>query len=198
MGLVALAAAAAIEAVVLKPGHGSGFGGAITVAYRPVVLYADGRYTTDAAGALKDTPRIDGRWQRRGSQVVLQAADGRTQALDTKLAARPAPAALEGAYRSSGGVGAPGSGVAVVAAGRSLVFTRDGRVRLDQAAGAAAGGTATAARTQAEARYRVDGWTLTITGADGRADTRLFYRFPDSERALGWGAATLSQRQGAP
>lgn len=196
MGLLSLAAAAAIEAVVLEPGYGMGFNGSITVEYRPVVLYADGRYTTDAAGALKPAPRIDGRWQRSGSGWRLKGADGKTTELEAKLQARPAPPGtpLEGVYRSVGGVGAAGTGVAVVATAQSLAFGRDGTVREDRAAGTAV----KAGRHQAAGRYRVEGWTLTITGDDGRADTRLLYLFPDGDGALGWGDATLSRRKGAP
>ena len=201
-GLSSLAPAAAvppIEAVVLHRGHGMGYGGAITVAYRARVLYADGRYTTDAKEALGPRPRIDGRWQRQGGAYVLQPdkPGAQPERIEPKMAARPAPrgATLQGEYRSLSGVGATGMNVPVVAAARALHFAKDGTLTAQGSASATTGDTTATGHRRAAARYALDGWTITMTGSDGRADTRLFYFFPDGEDVIGVGGSTLSRRR---
>lgn len=193
------AASPAIEAVVLHRGHGMGYGGAITVAYRARVLYADGSYTTDAAGALGAQPRIDGRWQRDGGGYVLQPAPGgsKPERIGPTMKARPAPrgATLDGEYRSLSGVGATGMDVPVVAAARALRFARDGTLTAVASASASTGDTVATGHRGAAARYALDGWTITMTGADGRADKRLFYFFPDGDDVIGVGGSTLSRRR---
>ncbi len=201
-GLSSLAPAAAvppIEAVVLHRGHGMGYGGAITVAYRARVLYADGRYTTDAKEALGPRPRIDGRWQRQGGAYVLQPdkPGAQPERIEPKMAARPAPrgATLQGEYRSLSGVGATGMNVPVVAAARALHFAKDGTLTAQGSASATTGDTTATGHRRAAARYALDGWTITMTGSDGRADTRLFYFFPDGDDVIGVGGSTLSRRR---
>ena len=51
---------------MLKPGTSLGYGGSVALAYRPLVLFDNGRYTADAASALSPQPRLDGRWQHEG------------------------------------------------------------------------------------------------------------------------------------
>lgn len=196
----ASAGAAGIDAVILKPGTSLGYGGSVALAYRPLVLYADGRYTADAASALSPQPRLDGRWQRDGDAYAFTPDAGKPFSVPAKLRARPAPrdGRLQGSYRSLGGVGTPGQGVPVVAVAKTLHFDADGTLRSDSAAGATAAGLATSSRSAGAGRYRVDGHTITLSAADGHSETRLFYRFPDSERVIGIGAATYSARQGAP
>ena len=195
----AASAAPPIEAVVLHRGHGMGYGGAITVAYRARVLYADGRYTTDAKEALGPRPRIDGRWQRQGGAYLLQPdKPGATpQRIEPKMTARPASrgATLQGEYRSLSGVGATGMNVPVVAAARALRFAKDGTLTTQVSASAATGDVAATGHRGAAARYALDGWTITMTGSDGRADTRLFYFLPDSDDVIGMGGSTLSRRR---
>lgn len=199
VALPALAAAPRIEAVVLHRGHGMGYGGAITVAYRARVLFTDGSYTTDAHQALADSPRIDGRWQREGGGFVLQPAKAgaKPERIDPKMKARPAlrGATLEGEYRSLSGVGSPGTGVAVVAAARAMRFAKDGTVALQTSASASTGDTVTTGHRGAVARYALNGWTITTTDPDGRAQTRLFYFFPDGQDVIGIGGSTLSRRR---
>lgn len=192
-------AAPPIEAVVLHRGHGMGYGGAITVAYRARVLYADGSYTADAKQALGDSPRVDGRWQRDGGGYLLQPtrAGSKPERIGPKMKARPAPrgATLQGEYRSLSGVGSPGTGVPVVAAARAMRFAKDGTLTIQTSASASNRDTVTTGHGGAVARYALNGWTLTTTGPDGRADTRLFYFFPDGNDVIGVGGSTLSRRR---
>ena len=201
LGLAATCAAAApsIEAVVLHRGHGMGYGGAITVAWRARVLYAGGRYTTDAKEALGASPRVDGRWQREGGGYFLQPAmaGAKPERIEPKMKARPAPrgATLEGEYRSLSGVGATGMTVPGVAAARASRFAKDGTLTTQMSASAGTADTVATGHRGAAARYALNGWTITMTGADGRADTRLFYLFPDSDDVIGVGGSTLTRRR---
>jgi hypothetical protein len=193
------AAAPVIEAVVLHRGHGMGYGGAITVAYRARVLYADGRYTTDAKEALGPRPRTDGRWQWQGGAYLLQPdkPGAKPERIEPKMKARPAArgATLQGEYRSLSGVGATGMNVPVVAAARALRFAKDGTLTTQVSASAATGDVAATGHRGAAARYALDGWTIMMSGSDGRADTRLFYFFPDGDDVIGVGGSTLSRRR---
>lgn len=196
--LLAAADGARIEAVVLRPGHGTGLNGMITVEYRPAVLFGDGTWTADAARALGGSARPDGRWEKAGAGWRLTAQrDGKVVEVPAKLAARPAApgATLEGEYRAIGGVGSALMNVPVVAAAKTLRFHRDGRVQREQAAGSTTAVAATSSRSGSEGRYRLDGWAITLEGADGRSERQLFYRFPDSDDAIGVGGATLSRRR---
>jgi hypothetical protein len=186
-----------IDAVLLDQGYATGYGNALTLAYRPRVLFSDGTYTTDAAGALGSAPRIDGQWRRDGSAFVLNARDGKTRRIEARMRARPAErgATLEGEYRSLAGAGSALMNVPVVAAAKTLRFAKDGTLVTDKSAGASTGSVATASRSTGGARYALDGYTIAISGADGRSETRLFYFFPDSDRVIGVGGGTLSARR---
>lgn len=193
------AASSPIEAVVLHPGYSMGFGGAITVTYDPRVLYADGSYTTDAEGALGASPRIDGRWKRDGGGYVLRPTKGgsKPERIEPKMKARSAPrgTTLEGEYRNLSGAGAIGMDVPLVAAARALHFAKDGTLSIMTSASASTGDTVATGHRGAAARYTLNGWTITITGGDGRPDTRLFYFFPDGNDVIGVGDSTLSRRR---
>lgn len=186
-----------IEAVLLEQGYASGYGGAITVVYRPRVLFRDGRYTADAARALEAAPPIDGRWQRSGPGWTLTGRDGKTKRIEAKMRARPAPpgATLTGAYRRLSGVGGAPMNVPVVAAWKNLQFFPDGTVQTAQGAGADAGKVFTHDSRSARPRYRLDGHTIEFAHADGRSERRLFYFFPDGDKAIGVGASTLTRRR---
>jgi hypothetical protein len=192
------AADRAIEAVVLTTAWSpSGIGGTVVMNYRPAVLYKDGSFSRDAERALRSDAPIDGRWQRDGSGFVLQGADGKAQQVPAKMRARPAAAGqtLEGAYRSLSGAGAAGTGVSTVAAFNSMEFSASGRLILAQGAGASGGGLSTRGTQSATARYQLDGHTITVTHDNGQREQRLFYLFPDSDRAVGVGALSLAARR---
>jgi hypothetical protein len=197
-GVAATAPERTVEAVVLTSAWSpSGIGGSVVINYRPAVLYKDGTFSRDAERALRSGARIDGRWQRDGSGFVLQGADGKAQQVPAKMRARPATAgqALQGAYRSLSGAGAAGTGVSTVTAFNTMQFSADGRVVLAQGAGASGGGVTTHGTKSATARYQLEGHTITVTHDDGQREQRLFYLFPDSDRAIGVGALSLSARR---
>lgn len=196
-GVEAQDALSRIDSVVLVQGYGTGYGGMITVEYRPAILFKDGSYTRDAAGVLGATPRRDGRWTRSGAGWVLTGNDGKSTSVPAKMRARPATrgATLDGVYRKMGGVGTPGTGVAVVATYESMQFARDGSVQMGKAAGASTSSMATSSRSGGAARYQLDGYSVALRHGDGRSERRLFYFFPDSDNAIGVGGTTLSKRR---
>jgi hypothetical protein len=188
----------AIEAVVLTTAWSpSGVGGMVVINYRPAVLYKDGSFSRDADRALSSDARIDGRWQRDGSGFALQGSDGKSQQVPAKMRARPAAAGqtLSGAYRSLSGAGMAGAGVSSVAAFKTMTFSADGRLDLAQGAGASGGGLSTRGTQAGSAQYRLDGYTITVVHDGGKTERRLFYLFPDSDRAVGVGATSLSARR---
>jgi hypothetical protein len=187
-----------IEAVVLTTAWSpSGVGGMVALNYKPAVLYKDGSFTRDAERALRGDARTDGRWQRNGNGFVLQGSDGKAHEVPAKMRARAARSnqTLDGVYRSLSGAGAPGTGVVSVAAFNTLAFHGDGRLDLAQGAGATGAGVVTRSGQSGAAQYRLEGYTLTVQHADGRREQRLFYLFPDSDRAIGVGALSLSARR---
>jgi hypothetical protein len=182
-----------IESVVLETDYEMGLGG-MTLVYRPHVLFKDGTYTSDADTALQPKPRIDGRWRRGGKGFELVRNDGKKVSVAAKMRARPARGgqSLDGAFSSMSGVGSPGTGVPVVAAWKNLVFSSDGTVRSDRGAGVSGDGVAGSSQSADTMRYRLHGYTITLTRADGQSETRLFYFFPDGDKVIGVGSSTLS------
>ena len=186
-----------IEEVVLEMGYGAGYGGMVTVELRPRVLFKDGTYTSDAATALQPRPRIDGRWRRGGKGFELVGNDGKKVSIEAKMRARPARAgqSLGGEFRTMSGVGAPSTGVPVVAAWKNFVFSSDGTVRNERGAAVSGDGVAASSQGAETMRYRLDRYTITLTRADGTSESRLFYFFPDGDKVIGLGASTLSMRR---
>jgi hypothetical protein len=183
--------------VVLETGYEMGYGGMMTVVFRPRVLYKDGTYTSDANTPLQPQPRIDGRWRRGGKGFELVGNDGKQASIAAKMRARPARAgqSLDGSFRSMSGVGSPNTGVPVVATWKDLVFSPDGTLRDQRGAGVSGDGVAASSQSAESMRYRLDGYTITLTRADGSSETRLFYFFPDGDRVIGLGSSTLSMRR---
>jgi hypothetical protein len=186
-----------IEAVVLRQGYSMGYGGAITLEYKPAVLFRDGSYSEDTARALEGNARVDGRWQRSGGGWALTPSKGKPVDVSAKMLARPAKAGatLDGAYRSLSGVGGPNANVAMVAAWKNVQFSSDGTMRQAQGAGADAGSVVTASSKAIAARYQLSGYSIAMTYPDGHTETKLFYLFPDSDNAIGLGGSTLSKRR---
>lgn len=190
---------AEIEAVVLSAKWSpSGVGGTVVANYRPAVLYRDGSYTTDGERALARGAQIDGRWQREGRGYRLtEATKGRTTHIEAKMRGRPAEPGLTltGNYRNLAGAGLANSGVPMVTAFKSFEFAGDGTVRMGSGGGASSDDVVAHGKKSTAARYRLDGWTITLTYPDGRIEQRLFYFFPDSNRAIGVGGSTLTARR---
>lgn len=186
-----------IERVVLAQGYGSGYGGMVTVEFRPAVLYRDGTYSADSATALTEAAVLAGRWSEEGDGWRLEPDGEEPVDVPASMAARPAVggATLEGVYRNIGGVGAPGTGVPVVVAWSEVEFSGDGTLRAAQGGGVDAGDVGAGGQSSATGRYTLDGWTATVEYDDGRTETGLFYLYPDSDGAIGFLGRTLSRRE---
>lgn len=186
-----------IEAVVLRQGYSMGYGGAMTLTYKPAVLFRDGSYSEDTARALEGNTRVDGRWQRSGAGWALTPSKGKPFDVTAKMLARPAKAGvtLNGEYRSLSGVGNLNDNAPLVAAWKNVQFSSDGTLRQAQGAGADAGNVVTASSKTSATRYQLQGYSIAMTHPDGRTETKLFYLFPDSDNAIGLGGSTLSKRR---
>lgn len=191
---------ARIEAVVLQSGYAYGRDGTVVFKYRPAVLYADGSYTFDTASALSAAPRKDGTWQRIGQDWYLNGNAGKPVKVPAKMLAAPAQSGrrLQGDYRAMPGTSAANTGAALRAASRSMQFMPDGTVRLNpiasiDAAPPHAQGTSLAEGGRSGvARYALDGYSITLTHPDGHSERRLFYFFPDDDKAIGVGGSLLA------
>ncbi len=174
-----------------------GYGNAVTLAYKPRILFSDGTFTANAAAALKANTPVDGRWTLEGGNYVLNGNDGKVVKIARKYRARAAASGtrLNGFYRTLSGVGNASDGVAVVAAWKGLNFSSDGTVLATQGASATTGTVETGGFRKNAVQYWIDGYSITLKRSDGRAFTMLFYFFPDSDNVIGIEAATLSRRR---
>ncbi len=193
------AQAPAIETVAIVRSTRAGVGGAPLLTERAFVLYRDGRVTRALGAAAAEPPagrptadRANdwGRWQLVGGALQIRWNDGDQSRYAKWYRGRPGRAgeSLSGVYRNlRGGGSAAGTGSVVVAAAR-LQFSADGTYSADTQVGATAPGIGGAARGGGQGRYRIDGYTITLTGADGRAVRSLFYVFPDGPAMIGIGS----------
>ena len=85
--------------------------------------------------------------------------------------------------------------MAVVTTPNSFEFHRDGTGVADRSAGASTGSIVTSSRRVGAARYRLDGYSIVFEHPDGRTERQLFYYFPDSDKAIGFGGSTLTIRE---
>jgi hypothetical protein len=193
-----------VERVLLTESWDVGYGGMMVLKYRPVVLYADGTLTYDAARAASGEARIAGRWRpsERGN-VSLTALDSkRSTEVSSNKAGRPArpKQTLSGRYSSFSGVGGGGTGTTSVAAWRNYDFAADGTVRFGGGAGSSTpkntndkASVVTRSSANSAARYSLDGHTITSTFADGSAQRMLFYFMGSKDDMIVVGARTLSK-----
>ena len=191
-----LASGGRIANVVLVRGSGTGYNSMVTLVFRPCILFRDGTYSEDANTVFGLRPVIDGRWRRDGKGWLLTGRDGETNRVEPDFRARPAApgSTLSGEFANMSGVGAANTGVAVVSTWNNFEFHRDGTVALDRGAGASTSSVVTGGRQTGSARYRLEGYSIVFQHPDGRTERKLFYYFPDSDRAIGFGDSTLTLR----
>lgn len=186
-----------IETVAIVRSTTAGVGGAPMLRERAFILFRDGRVTRalstppehlPAAGQSAGRSSDWGRWQLLGGSLQIQWNDGRQARYATWYRGRPGRSGetLSGVYRSLRGGGAP-AGQAVAVAAR-LQFQADGSYSSDTQVGATAPGVGGAARGAGRGRYRIDGYTITMTDAGGRTTRSTFYVFPDGPSMIGIGS----------
>lgn len=196
-----------IERVLLTERWDVGYGGMMVLKYRPVVLYADGTLTYDAARAATPDARIAGRWRpSKNGHVTLSELDAKrsTSEVSSDKAGRPATPkqTLSGRYSSFSGLGGGGTGTTAVAAWSTYDFAADGTVRLGSGAGSStpnnAGNKAsvvTRSTATSKARYSLDGHTITFTNADGSTQRMLFYFMGSKDDVIVVGTRTLTEQK---
>ncbi len=206
-----------IEGIYLHLEYLAGVGGGIYPSYEPYILLQDGSITddlsyypraeSDMAAWRARKPRAWGRWTRNGFTVSIRWNDPRRkpETWDKWFVARPGdPAlALSGLYQSIGGGGNTAlGGDFIAAAWKDFRFSPNGIVTAGAGSGSYSGGSGTGVsvatssqKAAQQARYRIERYTIRLDYMDGRSERRWFYRFPDSDKALGIGGSTYSLRQ---
>jgi hypothetical protein len=192
-----------IERIVQRESWVMGYGGAMVLKYRPVVLFTDRTYTTDPDGAVDGKGAIAGRWRERAGKITLISPDGKES--QGRIWAGPRPAgpkqSLSGRYSSFSGVGGGGTGTTSVVAWRGFDFAADGTVRIGGGSGSStpAGDSNASVVTrstgkQKVARYALDGYTIRFTFDDGSVRKQLFYFMGSKDDVIVIGPQTLSKR----
>lgn len=200
-----------LENLYLHLEYRAGVGGGVYPNYVPYLFLKDGTVTDDlsyyptsvndiAAWRRRD-PRGWGKWTRSGGVISIQWDDARRKAdrwekwVETRAGA-PGKT-LTGTYRSiSGGGNTALGGDAMVVAWGLYEFFADGTVVVGGGASSSNSTVTTGARrAEQRARYRIDGYTITLTFAGGRSERQWFYLYPDSDGALGIGERVFSQRK---
>jgi hypothetical protein len=197
---------AALETVALVQAPGIGVGGMVINDHRAYLLFEDGTATRssgmppdalDPVAASRDDPKNWGRWSIDAGTLRIAWNDGKASNFSKWWRAKPARSGdrLEGVYRSIGGGGNTAlGGATMVAAWPSLEFERDGSYVSGHGAGASYPGLATSSRSGDAGRYAIDGYTITLTGADGKAQRTTFFFYPDGPDGVGIGNRVLSRR----
>ncbi len=193
-----------IERVVQRESWGMGYGGMMVLKYRPIVLFTDKTYTTDADGAVNGKGTIAGRWRERGGgQITFISPDGKERQERTLPGPRPAKPrqTLSGRYSSFSGVGGGGTGTTSVVAWSGFDFAADGSVRVGGGSGSStpksdsnASVVTRSTGKQKSARYTLDGYTINFTFDDGSVRKQLFYFMGSKENVIVIGPQTLTKR----
>lgn len=186
---------------------GGGVGGGASVVLSPYLLLVDGRITR-APGEDLDTWNIAadrrkrakywGKWRRNGKTLNIVWDDGTTSMWNYGAVydAKPGPAnmKLRGYYRniSGGGTSALGGDITTFVQS-NFTFAPDGTFTSGSTAGSMSSNSSVGRTRKGGGRYRIDGWTITLTDPDGTVRRGLFYRFPDSDDSLGIFGSTYSK-----
>ncbi|BDC47916.1 hypothetical protein F183_A02320 [Bryobacterales bacterium F-183] len=201
----------AIHGIYLHSESKLGVGGMVVLTYEAYVLLPDGTLTSDLSFYPKSEsevakwrtskPRTWGRWKQTGAELSIEWDDPKRKPSQWKkwFVAKPGDQGmtLTGAYRSMGGTGNSAlGGNSTVAVWSTLDFASDGTVTTGGGAGsytAGPGDTSVATssqRTPQRVPYAIDGFRISLNG-----EAKWFYRYPDSDNAIGMGDATYSRRR---
>ena len=185
-----------IVGVYLNESYTSGVGGMVVLQYDPVLLLRDGTAYEDfdvpptelnVASFKKAQPKSWGRWTKTAAGFSVRF-NGDKSSSDIKASFKVKPASagqkLAGEYTSIGGGGNTALGGSVmVAYSDTYVFDRNGRFSGERAGGGNAPGVAVASSSKNAGTYTLSGYTLRLKYNDGRVVRRLFYFYPDKDRA---------------
>ena len=187
-----------VEGVYFWGTTGIGVGGMVVIAFKPIVLFTDGRYyeiddapleNLDLAAEQRRRPRNWGRWTGDRGAYVLTDDKGRSNTYRLQdgrffkaFPAEPGTVLDKRYSRFSGGGNSALGGEMTVAVSTRMTFARDGRFTTGDSVGAVGSGAQSGvglsygARRQmpAPGRYAVDRHTLVLTYPDGRTERRFF------------------------
>lgn len=199
-----------ILGVYLDESYGTGVGGMMIMTFEPILLLRDGsarRYLEippadlDVARDKAANGRDWGRWSRGGPGFVVRWNKGDKDELKSSFktkAAKPGQT-MARAYETIGGGGNTAlGGNVMVAFSNTYQFARNGTFSTDGGGGSSVSATDTSAgvavssRRSSAGRYRLDGHTITLRYNDGRVVRKMFYFYPDSDRAIGIGDDTYT------
>jgi hypothetical protein len=190
--------------VYLAESYTGGVGGMMVLQFDPVLLLRDGSARRDleippldlnVARDKAANPKDWGRWTRSGDKFVVRWSPKDKDEIRASYKTKPARPGqtITRAYESLSGGGntAMGGDVMVYASGR-YAFARDGSFSTQKSGGGMSSSiTATSSRSRG-GRYRLDGHALTLRYNDGRTVRKMFYFFPDGDRAIGIGDSTYT------
>lgn len=201
-----------IHGIYLHAESNYGVGGMAVLTYEAYVLLPDGTLTSDlsfyprSAADLARWRTIKskawGRWtQAAGNELSINWDDPKRKPSQWKKWFVVKPGAkgmtLSGAYRSMGGGGNSAlGGTSTIAAWSNMEFAADGTVTTGGGAGSytsGPGGTSVATsskRAPQRVSYEIDGFAITLDGKKS-----WFFRYPDSDNAIGIGDSTFSKRR---
>ena len=196
--------------VYLYEGYSTGVGGMMIMTFEPILLLRDGsarRYLeippTDLNVARDKAAngRDWGRWTRGGKGFVVRWSAKDTDELKASFKTKPARPnqTMARAYETIGGGGNTAlGGNVMVAFSNTYQFARNGTFTTEGGGGAnvgatdTTGGVAVSSRRGTAGRYKLDGHTITLRYNDGRVVRKMFYFYPDSDRAIGIGDDTYT------
>ena len=200
-----------VEGLYLHLEYIAGVGGAIYPSYEPYILLPDGAITDDlgyypSSGAdmsnwRRRKPRAWGRYTKNGSTLSIRWDDSRRkpEAWEKWFVAKAGTEGmrLSGRYQSIGGGGNTSlGGTVMVAAWSNYRFSPDGIVTSDQGSGGGTPNVSVLSQQAAKrAAYQISGYTIDLQYGDGHRERAWFFRFPDSDDAIGVGSKMLSRQK---
>lgn len=184
-----------IEGIYLHISYNlTGIGGSVQLSYPPYLLLKDGtihrRLKTspadlDVAKSREAEPEQWGRWEKRGTSIIVQWNDGRRETWDKYwYIARPAKKTdrLKGVYGYI-----TGGGSTTVAAAVNIQFSDDGSFVRKGVVSDLNNALYTYNKSDSSGTYILDGYTIELRYANGKTERHLFYFYPDSNNAIGIG-----------
>jgi hypothetical protein len=184
-----------IEGIYLHLSYNlTGIGGTVQLSYPSYLLLKDGTIyrglktppmDLDIAKSREAEPKKWGRWEKRGTSVIVQWNDGKRETWDKYwYIARPAKKTdrLKGVYGYI-----TGGGSTTVAAAVNIEFSDDGSFVRKGVVSDLNNALYASGKSQSSGTYVLDGYTIELRYANGKTERHLFYFYPDSNNAIGIG-----------
>jgi hypothetical protein len=172
----------------------TGIGGSVQLSYPPYLLLKDGTIhrgiktpptDLDIAKSRESDPEGWGRWEKKGTSIIVQWNDGKRETWDKYwYIARPAKKTdrLKGVY---GYITGGGSTTAMAAV--NIEFFDDGSFVRKGAVSDSHSPLYASGKSESSGTYVLDGYAIELRYANGKTERQLFYFYPDSNNAIGIG-----------